>query len=214
MSPDNSEDFAAPHGTPSDFSDAIFARRLREVRQTAGVTQQQLADRMTAVGHKMHRSAIAKIEVGDRPVSIGEAVQFAGQLGTTLMDLVTDTRSDSPAERLHHKRVEAMIRVRSLQHEAAERHKYLYEAQVLYENTVERLKTAERSLAELGGGVAWDEARSIEQTLAAQSSPLTEKGNDRQEQLKAALLSAREGLAERQESGNEAEQGPHAAEVC
>ena len=150
----------------------LAQHRLREVRQVAGVTQQQLADRMTAVGHKMHRSAIAKIEVGDRPVSIGEAVQLAGQLGTTLMDLVTDARSDSPEERLHRERVEAMIRVRSLQHEAAERQKYLDEAQVLYGNVIERLNAAKQRLAKLGGGVAWDDAPSIEQTLAAQTRPI------------------------------------------
>jgi transcriptional regulator with XRE-family HTH domain len=172
MPADTAGDPADPQGTPSDFSDAIFARRLREVRQVAGVTQQQLADRMTAVGHKMHRSAIAKIEVGDRPVSIGEAVQLAGQLGTTLMDLVTDARLDLPEERLHRERVEAMIRVRSLQHEAAERHRYLDEAQVLYENALDRLHAANQRLADLGGGVAWDDAPSIQQTLAAQSRPL------------------------------------------
>jgi transcriptional regulator with XRE-family HTH domain len=172
MSPDTAGDPADPQETPSDFSDAIFARRLREVRRVAGVTQQQLSDRMTAVGHKMHRSAIAKIEVGDRPVSIGEAVQLAGQLGTTLMDLVTDARSDSPEERLHRERVEAMIRVRSLQHEAAERQKYLDEARVLYENTLVRLKAAQHHLAELGGGVALDNAPTIQQTLAAQSRPI------------------------------------------
>jgi transcriptional regulator with XRE-family HTH domain len=172
MPSDAVRDAADLQGTPSEFSDAIFARRLREVRQIAGVTQQQLADRMTAVGHKMHRSAIAKIEVGDRPVSIGEAVQLAGQLGTTLMDLVTDARADLPEERLHRKRVEAMIRVRSMQHEVAERQKYLDEAQVLCDNAVDRLKAALQRLADLGGGVTWDDAPGIEQTLSPQSRPL------------------------------------------
>lgn len=156
----------------------LAQHRLREVRQVTGVTQQQLADRMTAVGHKMHRSAIAKIEVGDRPVSIGEAVQLAGQLGTTLMDLVTDARSDSPEERLHRERVEAMIRVRSLQHEAAERQKYLDEAQVLYGNVIERLNAAKQRLAKLGGGVAWDDAPSIQQTLAAQGRSIGPRRDD------------------------------------
>jgi transcriptional regulator with XRE-family HTH domain len=177
MSLDTTANPAGSQGAPSDLSDAIFARRLREVRLLAGVTQQQLADRMTAVGHKMHRSAIAKIEVGDRPVSIGEAVQLAGQLGTTLMDLVIDARSGSREDRVYRERVEAMIRVRSSQHEAAERHKYLEEAQVLYDTAIERLKAAEHRLAELGGGVAWDDAPSIERTLAAQSIPLVPGAN-------------------------------------
>lgn len=94
------------------------------------------------------------------------------------MDLVTDARSDSPEERLHRERVEAMIRVRSLQHEAAERRKYLDEAQVLYENTIQRLNAAKQRLADLGGGVAWDDAPNIQQTLAAQSRPIGHSRND------------------------------------
>jgi len=163
MPSDTARDAAGLQGTPSNFSDAIFARRLREIRQLAGMTQQQLADRMTAVGHKMHRSAIAKIEVGNRPVSIGEAVQ-SGQLGAPLMDLVTDAHVDLPEERLHRERVEAMIRVRSLQHEVAERHKYLDEAKAL--------DLRQPAPGRPGGGVAWDDAASMEQTLAAESSPL------------------------------------------
>jgi transcriptional regulator with XRE-family HTH domain len=159
-------------GGPSDFSDAIFARRLREVRQQAKTTQQQLAGRMTAVGHKMHRTAIAKIEVGARPVSIGEAVQLAGALGVPLMELVTDHGSVTEQEQLHRARIEAQVAVRSLKHEAAERHKLLKEAEVLYENTVARLKAAEQRLADLGGGVAWDAPPYIEQTLAECSIPL------------------------------------------
>lgn len=163
---------------PSALSDSIFARRLREVRQQARTTQQQLAERMTATGHKMHRSAIAKIEVGDRPVSIGEAVQLAGILGVSLMELVTDRGSVTDQEKLHRVRVEAQIVVRSLQHEAAERHKLLQEAQVLYENSVERLEAARRRLADLGGGAAWDSPSLptydpvIEHSLAERSIPL------------------------------------------
>src|SRR5258708_4792115 len=38
-----------PQSPPADFSDAIFARRLRAVREVAGVTQQQVADAMARV---------------------------------------------------------------------------------------------------------------------------------------------------------------------
>jgi transcriptional regulator with XRE-family HTH domain len=142
---------------PSDFSDAIFARRLREFRLLANMTQQELAARMTAAGHKMHRSAIAKIEVGERPVSIGEAVQFGGFLGVPLMEMVTDPGAATDEERLYRARLEAQLRVRSLKNQAAEYHRLLSETQVLIENTEERLRGAEQHLADLGGGVAWDE---------------------------------------------------------
>jgi hypothetical protein len=41
------------------------------------VTQQQLADPMTAAGHSMNHSAISGVESGERRVTIGEAVQLA-----------------------------------------------------------------------------------------------------------------------------------------
>lgn len=147
MPQETTGDHSMTQGPPSDLSDSIFARRLRTLREQAETTQQQLADRMTAVGHKMHRSAIAKIESGDRPVSIGEAVQLAGQLGVTLMELITDDMADRGQEREYRQLVEAKLRVRSLQHEAARRFKLLEEAQVLYDNTVARLEAARNELS-------------------------------------------------------------------
>lgn len=154
---------------PPEFSDAIFARRLREFRQLADLTQQQLADRMAAVGHKLHRSAIAKIESGERPVSIGEAVQFAGILGVPLMELVTDPAAATDQERAHRARIEAQLTVRSLQHEVAEYDRLLRETKILYENTTERLKAAERRVVDLGGEMpAWSPP-DIESTIPMQS---------------------------------------------
>jgi transcriptional regulator with XRE-family HTH domain len=136
---------------PSDFSDATFARRLRLVREAAGMTQQQLADAMAATGNKIHRSTIGKIESGGRPVTIGEAVQLAGILGIPLELLVTEPSPDTWERRAHLVRVEAQVRLRGLKHEAAERHRLLEEARVLYEDTERRIKRAERDLAALGG---------------------------------------------------------------
>src|SRR6185312_6689404 len=90
MPQDTTGDHWENQDPPSDFADSIFARRLRAVRKQAEVTQKQLADRMAARGHKMLQSTVAKIESGERPVSIGEAVQLAEVLGASLMDLVTD----------------------------------------------------------------------------------------------------------------------------
>lgn len=162
-----SQDTTGPHGVPqsppSDFSDAVFARQLKAVRLAAGLTQQELAERMASTGNKIHRSTIGKIESGDRPVTIGEAVQFAGILGVPLAELITDPASGEHAYRAL---VDAQIAVRSLQHEAAERYKQLEEAQILYDNTVVMLKAAQQRLAELrferadriaelGGEVSW-----------------------------------------------------------
>jgi transcriptional regulator with XRE-family HTH domain len=76
----------------------IFARRLRMFRLQASLTQQHVADQMTAAGHKMLPSTISAIETGHRLVSIGEAVQFAAALGIPLQVLVTDSPPDNLSE--------------------------------------------------------------------------------------------------------------------
>ena len=135
---------------PADISDEIFARTLLKLRKIAGLTQEQLAERMAAAGNAMHRSAIAKIESGDRSVSVGEAVQFAEVLGVNLDELTSRRPWDTTRDRAHHERVEVQIRVRSLQHLATERHMRLEEAQFLYEHAREQLEQAQRELS------SWD----------------------------------------------------------
>ncbi len=76
----------------------IFARRLRMFRRRPSLTQQHLADQMTAAGHKMANSAISNIESGKRLVTIGEAVQVAAALGIPLLALVTDGPPDNLGE--------------------------------------------------------------------------------------------------------------------
>lgn len=70
------------------FSEKIFGQRVRDVRQKAGMRQQDLADSMTAAGIKVHRSAIAKIESGERPASIAEVVCICLILKISLEALV------------------------------------------------------------------------------------------------------------------------------
>lgn len=126
--------------TTRTHPDATFGRRLREVRRQSGITQQQLASRMAAAGHKRNRSAIAKTELGTRPVSLGEAVTFAAVLGVPLLDLLTDPAGISPELRA---RLNAQIAVRALQHQAAEYRRKLREAKLLYDDTARRLAAAQ-----------------------------------------------------------------------
>lgn len=98
MSQDTTGDNLAPQDIPANLSDAIFARRLRSVREQADMTQRQLADMMTAAGSKMHATAIAKIEAGDRSVTVGEAIQLATILGVPLMELVRLRKSQEATE--------------------------------------------------------------------------------------------------------------------
>jgi transcriptional regulator with XRE-family HTH domain len=81
----------------------VFAKRLQEIRQNRGWSQQQLAERMNELGFiNMDRSTILKIEQAARPekrsrtgrgitprkVSLEEAVGFAVALGVSPLELL------------------------------------------------------------------------------------------------------------------------------
>lgn len=130
--------------------DDLFARRLKEVRAIAGLTQQQLADRVAAAGRKMFRSQIGKIESGDRPVTIGEATALADALGVGLADLVAGPGPAAQWPTLR-ARLAAETAVRSLTEQAFRHLSAMREHEVLWKDAEERLAAAKRDLAELLG---------------------------------------------------------------
>jgi len=79
--------------------DEVFARRLRVLRERAGLAQRQVADAMTGLGYRMRQTTIAKIEAGQRPVYVGEAVAFGHIFGVGVAGLVTEP-DDPPARDL------------------------------------------------------------------------------------------------------------------
>jgi transcriptional regulator with XRE-family HTH domain len=68
----------------------LLGLRLRTLREVAGMTQQQLAARMTQLGFSMRQTTIAKIEAGQRPVRVNEAVTLADTFGVDISDLLAD----------------------------------------------------------------------------------------------------------------------------
>lgn len=72
----------------------VFARRLREERERAGVTQAALAQRLTdLLDHRIDASAISRIEKCERSVRLDEAVILAETLQVSLSSLLTDRTS-------------------------------------------------------------------------------------------------------------------------
>jgi len=68
----------------------VFARRLREVRQSRGMKQTELARRLAdLLETRIDGAVIAKIEKGDRGVRLEEAVYAAEILDVPLESLVT-----------------------------------------------------------------------------------------------------------------------------
>jgi transcriptional regulator with XRE-family HTH domain len=126
---------------PEQQPDVVFGRRLRYMREQAGLTQRHLADVMRGAGFKMHQTTIAKIEAGERAVSVGEAVQFADALGVVdLRELINVGKG---------RRVQAQLKVRSLELRADDYARQLEETQVLLDDTLAKLEDARAQLEKL-----------------------------------------------------------------
>lgn len=85
----------APDVQSSPSPDDAFASALRAERERQGITQGALAAEMKTRGHDFRQQTMARIEKGDRRVSVGEAQDLAAALGTTL-DELAPPRGESP----------------------------------------------------------------------------------------------------------------------
>ncbi|MFG1800209.1 helix-turn-helix domain-containing protein [Micromonospora carbonacea] len=65
-----------------------FRVRMRQLRQALGCSQQRFAEEMSARGFNWHQTTVAKVEVGQRLVSLAEALGVADALGAKLDDMV------------------------------------------------------------------------------------------------------------------------------
>jgi transcriptional regulator with XRE-family HTH domain len=147
---DTSQDTPAGHWVKQAQSpDQVLQVHLPMFRKRAGLTQQELAHRMTLAGYKMHQTTIAKIEAGERTVSIGEGFTLAEVLGVDVADLVTHHFTDAEQERKRRRRVDAQIQVRSLEYEVQEQARLMGEARAIYEEAAMRLAAARRDLKQI-----------------------------------------------------------------
>lgn len=70
-----------------------FAERLKELRERAGLSQTQLAERAGT-----HFTAVSKLELGKRSPSFRLALDLAEALGLGVGELVPDGWRDRPSE--------------------------------------------------------------------------------------------------------------------
>lgn len=63
-----------------------FGKRLREVREEAGISQEKLAE---LAG--LHRTYVSSVERGKRNISIENIERLALALGVTMRDLMPET---------------------------------------------------------------------------------------------------------------------------
>lgn len=66
---------------------ARFGKRLREVREEAGISQEKLAELA-----KLHRTYVSSVERGKNNISLVNIERLAEALGVPMGDLMPDTK--------------------------------------------------------------------------------------------------------------------------
>jgi transcriptional regulator with XRE-family HTH domain len=69
-------------------------QRIREIRLARGMTQQQLAERLSVLGSPTHQTSVARVESGKRELTLYEAFQYAYALDVAPVHLFVPTDSD------------------------------------------------------------------------------------------------------------------------
>jgi transcriptional regulator with XRE-family HTH domain len=77
------------------FSQSV-ARRVRQLRRRHGMTQQDLADALKLFGVPIDRSAIARLEKGERIVTLDETMHLARALHVAPVHLLVDPDGEDP----------------------------------------------------------------------------------------------------------------------
>lgn len=109
-----------------------FGRRVRQFRKAAGLTQQQLAERLSEWGRSYHQTTVAKLEAGNRPTTLEELIPLAAALGVSQRQFFEEP---SPADQAEHK-------VREVEQELSRLRSELDRAQSHYERLRKQFERA------------------------------------------------------------------------
>ena len=83
-------DAGEPLASRAEVIEQAVARKLRELRQIAGLSQAKVAERMFGKGQPWHQQTAWKVEAGQRAVRVGELADLAAILGVTAATLLSD----------------------------------------------------------------------------------------------------------------------------
>jgi len=76
---------------PKSLEHVALGRAIRELRRSAGISQEGLADRS-----RLHRTYVGGIERGERNVSFGNLLKLANALGVRPSELLARSESFLP----------------------------------------------------------------------------------------------------------------------
>lgn len=78
--------------------EAAFRHNLIQQRAGAGISQTELAKRLAAKGLPFHQQTIQRIEAGDRPVRLNEAMIISALFNIDLDEMITPTSPEALTE--------------------------------------------------------------------------------------------------------------------
>ncbi|CAN5777902.1 hypothetical protein BH20ACT14_BH20ACT14_01740 [soil metagenome] len=81
--------------TPAAVS-RVFGRQVKEARRRLGLKQGELAKRLEELGVDMHQVTIARVESGERRVSVDDALAIAAALGVNPLYLFSGDFTNEP----------------------------------------------------------------------------------------------------------------------
>lgn len=94
-----------------------FAQRFRQSREAQGLSRSQVTHLMRARGFDLYDNALAKIELGQRPIRYGEAWALAMIVGQTPTDMMRLSAEDEELDWLRDKLVGDTYHLENLRRE-------------------------------------------------------------------------------------------------
>ena len=113
-------------------SEENFRKNLRARREAIGLTQAELAARLQRLGHAFVQQTVAKIESGNRPIRLDEAVALALATECSLDELASPLLPETP-EAVRAALKAARQRLAEEEREFPKRERLLEEARAEYE---------------------------------------------------------------------------------
>ena len=100
-------------------AEQVLGKRVAELRQARGWSQDELARRMTDAGFHWRQTTVAKTEKADRPVRVNEAATLMQLFGVDIDYLVTSHQSPVLLRRLqlHARRDDLLAQLRAVEAE-------------------------------------------------------------------------------------------------
>lgn len=83
----------------------VFGRRVREERKRQGLSQEELVERLEAIGRPMERSNLGRIERGETTGQLNNLVALALALGVAPIHLMTPREDEGSVRLVDHTKV-------------------------------------------------------------------------------------------------------------